>query len=230
MLLGVLRILQQVVNHLAHLLGIRKYRQTFRIEFGPHRHRCIFCSVELQHVVDERVQVQRLQPGGRQPGVVAELVDQALHGIDLVNDRAHQTAQDFLLFLRQAFHELHLEPFGRKLDRRQRVLDFMREAAGHLSPRLDALGRNNGRYVFKHQQTRAGHLPFGQHGAPKHKCHDILMQALMRRRVELHGVLPVIARNGSRGRRFAPLHCGRIGALLAFIHSVVRDQLRRGAL
>ena len=51
--------------------------------------------------------------------------------------------------------ELELQPLGRQLDRRQRVLDLVREPARHLAPRRRALRRHDLGDVVEHHQPRS---------------------------------------------------------------------------
>ena len=46
----------------------------------------VVAVVELQHILDERIQIYRDKFGGRQASIVAEFVHQALHGVDLIDN------------------------------------------------------------------------------------------------------------------------------------------------
>jgi hypothetical protein len=111
-----------------------------------------------------------MQFGRRQACVIAELVDQPFHGIDLVNDGLDGLGEDGLFSVRQLARQLHFKPLGRQLDGRQRILDFVRQPARHLAPGLRTLGRNDFRDVVKHQQSRL----IGQLGTPRDQAGGVL--------------------------------------------------------
>ena len=75
----------------------------------------------------------------------------------------------------------------------------MCEPPSYFAPGLGALGRDNGRDVFKYQQAHIGYSAFGQQGAAQHQRHGVLLQAFVRGWVELHGMLPVAVVRGAVG-------------------------------
>ncbi len=102
---------------------------------------------------------------------------------DLVSDR--------LLGLAHLAGQLHLQPLGRQLDRRQRVLDLVRQPPRHLAPGLGALRRHDLGDVVEHQQPRALPGDRGHFGAARHQRHGVLRRAGLRG-VELERLLPVV--------------------------------------
>ena len=76
--------------------------------------------------------------GLRHAGEVGELVDHALDVVDLAHDRVGALLEDAAV-LGDHLAVFAAQPFGRKLDRRQRVLDLMRDAAGDVGPGRGAL-------------------------------------------------------------------------------------------
>ena len=113
LLLRVLRILQQVVNHLAQLLRIGQHGLAIRVQLGVHGHLGVFGTVELQHIANQGIHIQRQKVRSWQARVIAKFVNQPLHGVHLIDDGAHRTRQYLLLFGRQVGHELHFQPLGR---------------------------------------------------------------------------------------------------------------------
>ncbi|MNV69019.1 hypothetical protein D3C71_1619000 [compost metagenome] len=79
----------------------------------------------------------------RKARIVAELIDQPLHGIDLVHDGFDGLGQDGLLGVGQLTRELHFKALGRQLNGRQGVLDFVRQPACDFAPGLRALCGND---------------------------------------------------------------------------------------
>ena len=157
--------------------------------------------------------------GGRQAGVVAELVHQPLHRIHLIDDGAHGLGQHSLFARFQTVHQLHFQTLGRELDGRERILDFMGQTARHLGPGLRALRRNQRRHILEHQQAHIADGGIGQQCAPQYQRDHVMLQAFVRGGVELQRMLPVLVR-GLAGpalihlrRRFAPRHIDCVGRL-----------------
>ena len=155
------RVLHQVVDDLAQLAGVAGQQRQLRREFGTQPAAFLLGRVQAQHLDDQRVQVQRLQPGRGQPRVVAELVDQRLHRLHLGDDGAHRAHQHLLVGAGQLGLELVLQPLGRELDRRQRILDLVGQPARHLGPGDAALRDHHVGDVVEDQQPCA----FGQQRA-----------------------------------------------------------------
>lgn len=84
--------------------------------------------------------------------------------------------------------EFHGQALGRELDGRERVLDFVREAARDLAPGLGALGGHHFRDVVEHQQA----FVVGQQGAARDEG-DAFVEGRGAVRAELEGLLPVAA-------------------------------------
>ena len=61
--------------------------------------------------------------------------------------------QDVGVAARQLVDQLHLHALGRQLDRRQRILDLVRQPARHLAPRDSPLRRNHLRDVVEHDDV-----------------------------------------------------------------------------
>ncbi len=89
--------------------------------------------------------------------------------------------------------ELELQPLGRELDRRQRVLDLVREPARDLAPGLDALRRDQLGDVVEDHQARAL-----RHRRAAHQQGDRVALAAVGagRDLQLERVLPVVALAG----------------------------------
>src|SRR6267143_1371829 len=139
-----LRVGHQIVDQLAQVRGVALDRGQVgrqpqldpdRSAFsraGPTRAR--LGPVQRSDLLHQRVQVQRRQLRRRQPRILAEFVDHALHRGDLIDDRGGAAHQHFGLIGRQLAGELHLQSLRRQLDRRQRILDLVRKAARDLAP------------------------------------------------------------------------------------------------
>ena len=105
--------------------------------------------VERQGLDQHGVERGRHRPRRRHPRELRELVDQALERLDLADDRRRALA-DQRGVRRVGVAELALQPLGRQLDRRQRVLDLVRQPARHLAPRRHLLGADERRDVVEH--------------------------------------------------------------------------------
>ena len=100
-----------------------------------------------------------------------ELVDQALQRFDLADDRA-RALLDQRPRAGRRIGEVTLEPLGRELDRRQRVLDLVREPARDLAPCGDLLRADERRHVVQHEN-----LPFVRAAvADQRRRHDRQMR------------------------------------------------------
>jgi hypothetical protein len=102
---GILRILNKVVNDLPDLLRICLDQRAVGCQVRPHRHSGRV--VQGQHLGHQCIQIEAVQFSRRQPGVVTKLVDQPLHGIDLVNDGLDRLGQQRLIGALQFAIELH---------------------------------------------------------------------------------------------------------------------------
>ena len=83
-----------------------------------------------------------------------EFVDHALDVVDLPHDRVGALIEDVAV-LRDELAIFALEPLGRKLDRGQRILDLMGDAARHVGPGRGALrGDEIGDVVQRDDEVR----------------------------------------------------------------------------
>ena len=69
----------------------------------------------------------RREIGAGQAGVVAEFIDQPLHGLHLIDDGGHGFVQHLAFGLGQLAGQLVRQPLGRELNGRERVFDFVRQ-------------------------------------------------------------------------------------------------------
>ena len=84
----------------------------------------------LAHAIGEIV---ARQPGPRHAGEIGELVDHALDVVDLPDDRVRALVED-VLALDDVAAVAAFQPLGGELDRGQRVLDLVRDAARDVGP------------------------------------------------------------------------------------------------
>ena len=112
--------------------------------------------VERQRLGDELREIRRHRSRGRHPRELRELVDQTLERFDFPDDRGRALVDEFTGAGR-ASGEMAAQTLGRELNRRQRVLDFVREPPRHFTPRRHFLGPDEWRHIIEHQQL-AGRL------------------------------------------------------------------------
>ncbi len=94
----------------------------------------------LPHRVDD---VLAFHHGLGHPGKARELVDHAPDVVDLAHDGVGALLEDLLVLgLGDVLAELAADAFGRELDRRQRVLDLVGDAARDVAPGRGALRRD----------------------------------------------------------------------------------------
>jgi len=147
--------LQHIVDHLPDLRRVTQHRGQGGVEFEADAQRRTF--VQVQHFADQGVEIERGEPGRGQARIVAEGIDEVLHRLDLIDDRGRGAREHFAPAVVEAVGEFQRQALGRKLDRRQRVLDLVRQAAGDFAPRRRALRRDQaGDVVEHHHQAAAG--------------------------------------------------------------------------
>ncbi len=95
--------------------------------------------VELDHLRRQLVEAEAGELHLRGAGVLAEGVDHLLDGVDLLHDRVGRALEQPRMLGVQAAQQLAPHLLGRQLDRRQRVLDLVREPARDLAPGRAAL-------------------------------------------------------------------------------------------
>ena len=128
------------------------------------------------------------EPRGGQAGVVAELVDELLHGLHLGDDGADRADQDVLVGAFELGFELVLQAFGAELDGGERVLDLVSEAAGHFAPGGAALGGDDLGDVVEHDGRSSGGRSAPRTSRVSGSCAGVELQ--------LEGFLPVVALTG----------------------------------
>ena len=91
-------------------------------------------AVQVRHLGDELVHVHARHLEPRRTRVLAERVDHLLHRLDLLHDRLRAAVEQLRVLLVQGRQQLVPHALGREADRRERVLDLVREAARDLAP------------------------------------------------------------------------------------------------
>ena len=127
-------------------------------------------------------------------GIVAEGVDHLLHGLHLLDDRMRGAIENLGLFLGHRVQIFVAHTLRRKLDWRQRILDFMCQSARHFAPGRVALRLQQRRDVIEDDhvarrmrfvagQGRAG---AGQHATPDFSAQHDLLAPFGLARFEVH--------------------------------------------
>src|SRR5256885_36147 len=118
---------------------------------------------EDERLLDQTVQVLRRVRGRGQAREGRELVHQGLQLVDLLDDGARALVEHGALGA-EAGGVAAAEPLCRELDRRERVLDLVRDAARDLSPRLHALHAQEMAHVLE-EEDQAARAPVLGHEA-----------------------------------------------------------------
>jgi hypothetical protein len=99
-----------------------------------HEAETLVVFIKIEHFADERVERDRLREHRLRPRVVAERVDHGLERLDLAHDRLRGAVDELAVVGRQTTQETPAQAFRGELDRRQRILDLVREAPRDLAP------------------------------------------------------------------------------------------------
>ena len=192
---SILRVLNQVVHHLAQLSCIPQDGWQSRLQLPTHWHHRIHVIVQGHHLPQHLIHIQRLQTRLWQAAKVTEFIHQSLQSIYLVNDGFHGFGDQGLISDIQLALQLHGQAFGRKLDGCERIFDFMGQASGHLGPSLGALCRDNFGDVIKDQQPIAlwQQGTSSHQGGVAHRLRSKVVGSVTRQgRVQFKGLLPVV--------------------------------------
>ena len=151
--------------------------------------------VQRERLGDQLMQIGRHRARRRHARELRELVDQALQRFDLADDR-RRALVDQRAGPGRRVGEVPAQALGGQLDRRQRILDLVREPPRHLAPRGDLLRPDERRHVVEHQ-------------------HDAFVRAAVADERRRHGrevkLLPVPLHARFPGRPAEPLARGRAG-------------------
>ena len=109
-------------------------------ETGMDRFMRVVAGIQVNDFFCQRIQIQRFQKSRGCFGEISEIVHHLFHGRDLIDDRVGTFFQNGCILLGKFFVQLHLQSFRGKLDRRKRILDFMRQSSGDFPPGDGALG------------------------------------------------------------------------------------------
>ena len=110
--------------------------------------------VEGQRLVERGIQVGGRRARRRHARELRELVDERLERLDLADDR-RRALFDQRPRRRRRRTELPAHALGAQLDRRQRILDLVREPPGDVAPRRHALRPDERRHVVEHEDGAA---------------------------------------------------------------------------
>ena len=146
-------IAQQIVDDLPQLAGIAPARRQFGVKLDVDAGLRGF--VQPEHLADQGIEIERRQFGRRHARIVGKLVDHALHRLHLIDDRLRRAIEHFGVAAAQLVGQLELQAFGRELDRRQRILDLVRQTPRHLAPGRAALGGDQPRDVVEDHDVTA---------------------------------------------------------------------------
>ena len=105
--------------------------------------------VEPQRVGQQRVEIDRHRPRRRQPREVRELVDQSLESLHLSDDGCRALIDEGPGLCRRA-RQVATDPLRAQLNRGERVLDLVRQAARNVAPRGYSLSPKQWRHIIKH--------------------------------------------------------------------------------
>ena len=151
-------IVHEVDDDAADLLDVEPHRRQRRRELADEGDLAEQPVVERQRVGQDAIQVGRHRARRRHARELRELVDQRLERFDLADDRRRAFLDQRARGFRRAA-EVTAHPLGRELDRRERVLDFVRQPPRDVAPRRDPLRPHERGHVVEDEDralVRAG--------------------------------------------------------------------------
>ena len=101
-----------------------------------------------------RVQIRRRRPRRGHPRELRELVDERLERLDFPDDRRRAFLDERAGGGRRR-RELPAHSLGAQLNRGQRILDLVRQAARHVAPRRHPLRPDERRHIVEHENRAA---------------------------------------------------------------------------
>ncbi len=113
--------------------------------------------IETQCLLHHAVEVVRHESSRWQARETGEFVDQILYLIHLAYDGGRTLVEHIALCCRELVEVAFLQSLGRELDGREGILDFMCQAACHLSPCFHALHTQEMRYILQEQHDATLH-------------------------------------------------------------------------
>src|SRR5712691_6302679 len=167
---GILRVLQQIVDHLSQTVGVTTHQRNVLLEVRLNPSSGLF--VQSKYLCNEPVQVQSAQLRRGGTGIVAEIIHHILHGSNLRDDGLRGVVEGPRRLERKFVAEFHLQSLRRELDRGERILDLVSEPARNLAPGGCALRRDQLRDVVEYHDVtaptglRQRRTPYENHSPP----------------------------------------------------------------
>ena len=160
-------ILQEVDDHPLDLVPVDHDLGKVFVGLEQECHPAVRFLVERQGLADQGIEVVWLRLDRRHAGKIGKLVDQVFQLIHRLDDHLGAFVKDRLIAA-EARQVAFPQPLGRKLDRRERILDLVGDAPGHLAPGRHALGLHHLGHVVQHQHRPQDFpLLIAQHGQVK---------------------------------------------------------------
>src|SRR5882672_2476535 len=147
------RVLEDVGQDLRDLAAVADQRHRMIRQGRDIADLRVAVALEKQRLLAEFLGVLGLHRRAWHAGERRELVDHAADVADLADDRVGANRESLRIVL-DLLQITALQPLSGKLDRRQRVLDLVRDAPRHIAPGRHALGRH-----------QVGHVVEGDHRA-----------------------------------------------------------------
>ncbi len=167
--------------------GLRNHR---RVNIGNHRgwrnvggnaHIRLAGLLQQHRVTHQPGQILVPAVRFRHPGKTREFIDDAAQIIGLADDHIGHRLQ-LVRSLAQLWRELAFDPLGAQLDRGQRILDLVGDAARHVTPGGQPLGADQVSHIVKRH-----HIAFKPPGlaAPGRHAHQQVFQPPLTRHLDL---------------------------------------------
>ena len=205
------RVGEQVVQHLAQpaLVGQDGGERRIQRDLEAHAPAHHLRAIEVGHLGHQPVQPEARHLEARRARVLAERVHHLLHRLDLLHDGLGAAVEELRVLLVHRRQQLVAHALGREADRRERVLDLVRQSARHLAPGGLALGLQHHRDVVEHEHEAGGRLALALAGQRRAGAHqDAPRHAGLER--ELLAPLEV-ARRDARAARLGELPQQAVG-------------------
>src|SRR5271168_4730260 len=173
-------VINQIGQHAPQQLAIRLHQRQRRLEFRPYRHTLQPAVKQIQSARHNRIHILRRQARGREARKLRERIHQRLQGVHFALDQPRTLRHQFLqlgpqsrgLLRSGVALQITQQPLRRKLNRRQRILDLVRNPLRHFLPGRRLLRAQQIRQIVNHDHVARIRKPRSQRTHRHRRAHQ----------------------------------------------------------